>query len=152
IQTLGAAALAVIPLLDHKGFVGFISITWVNPRKISSEILDMLRLVGEIFLNALERKHNEGQIQRQNDFQQILIDLATNFINLPVDEIDLGITQALKRIVEFIGAMRCAILGNTEDSSHFYVLYDWTSPQHKVFFPPSNTIRPHSPAMIKRLQ
>jgi signal transduction histidine kinase len=151
LQLHGVGANIALPLLNEKGLFGTISMSWDDPREIGPEIRDMLHLIGGMFLNILERKQNEEQIQRQNAFQQILIDLSTTFINLPVDEIDQGITLALQRIVEFMGAMRCSINEVTEDGSYFSVLYEWTSPHNRTNYPIKTGI-PNTTSLITRLQ
>ena len=51
----------------------------------------------------------EEQLKFENAFQQVLITLATRFINTPVDQMDQAITEALRQIVEFLGGMRASI-------------------------------------------
>ena len=69
----------------------------------------------------------EEQLKFENAFRQVLITLATRFINMPVDEMDQAITVALRQIVEFLGGMRASINEISADRRQFTVLYHWTS-------------------------
>src|SRR4051812_17564394 len=60
-------------------------------------------------------------------YQDVLIDLATNFINLPIDEMDQGLHDALRRIVEYSGALRASINQFTEDRRYYQRLYRWAA-------------------------
>ena len=69
----------------------------------------------------------EAQLKFENAFQQVLISLATRFINMPVDEMDQAITEALRQIVEFLGGMRASINEISADRRQFTVRYHWSS-------------------------
>lgn len=77
----------------------------------------------------------EDQLKFQNAFQNVLITLATRFINYPVDQMDSAITEALRQIVEFLGAMRASINQTSVDGTEFSQLYRWSPPDHQRVFP-----------------
>lgn len=69
----------------------------------------------------------EEQLKFENAFQQVLMTLATRFINMPVDEMDQAIIAALRQIVEFLGGMRASINEISADRRQFTVLYHWSA-------------------------
>lgn len=71
----------------------------------------------------------QEQLKFENAFQQLLINLATRFINVPVDQMDQAITDALRQIVEFLGSTRSTINQLNEDSTAFVTVYQWA--EHK---------------------
>ncbi len=61
-----------------------------------------------------ERKAFEGDIEYQNKFRKLLIEIASGFINTPLENVDLSIQRALEELGKFVDADR---------SYTFY--YDW---------------------------
>src|SRR5450432_705096 len=99
-----------------------------------------------MMLNAAEQ-----QLKFENAFQQVLISLATRFINTPVDQMDQTITEALRQIVEFLGGMRASINRVSADRSHFTVIYHWSSSSDPLYFP-ETALLPESPETIAMLE
>ncbi len=75
----------------------------------------------------------QEQLKYENAFQQLLINLATRFINIPVDQMDEAITDALQQIVEFLGSRRSTINTLSEDQLYFSTLYQWAASKDKRF-------------------
>src|SRR5436309_2853047 len=76
----------------------------------------------------------EEQLKFENAFQQVLITLATRFINTPVDQMDQTLTEALRQIVEFLGGMRASVNQIGDDRTHYTTLYEWSSPDKPALF------------------
>lgn len=64
-------------------------------------------------------------LQFENAFQHLLINLATRFINQPVDEVDDAIIEAMRQVVEFLGANRASINQFDEENFSFSAIYRW---------------------------
>jgi signal transduction histidine kinase len=79
-------------------------------------------------------------LQHQSDFQRLVIHLATRFINQPIEQMDEAITQALREVVEFLGAARASINQISEDRSSFTGLYSWASPKMAMNFPSGSSL------------
>ncbi len=60
-------ALNVIPIFDRGQLFGFVSISWSEAQQLDPAIVHLLKVVGEIFLNAMERRRNEDRIQKLNE-------------------------------------------------------------------------------------
>ena len=66
------------------------------------EYIPRLRLLGEIFVNALERRENRLKLEEQLRFDTLLAEISGRFINLPADQIDSQIEDAQRRICELL--------------------------------------------------
>src|SRR4051812_34616079 len=93
----------------------------------------------------------EEHLKFENAFQQMLITLATRFINTSVDQMDQTITEALRQIVEFLGGMRASINEISEDRTHFTAIYHWSSSTDPLYFP-ETALLPESPETIAMLE
>lgn len=67
----------------------------------------------------------QEQLKFENAFQQLLINLATRFINYPVDQMDAAFTDALRQIVQFLGSIRSSINQISEDKAYFVTVHQW---------------------------
>ena len=52
------------------------------------EYIPRLRLLGEIFVNALERRESRLKLEEQLRFEMLLAEISGRFVNLPSDQID----------------------------------------------------------------
>ena len=64
------------------------------------EYIPRLSLLGEIFVNALERKENRLQLEEQLRFEMLLTEISGRFVNLPTEQIDSEIEDAQRRVCE----------------------------------------------------
>lgn len=76
-------------------------------------------------------KKAEIQLIHYNRLQNLLISLATDFINLPIEEMDNFINKLLQQIGEFIEADRSYINWISDEGDKVYAgtAYEWFSPQ-----------------------
>ena len=59
------------------------------------------------------------------EFERLLAELSARFINLPAGEIDGAITDALRKIIEFLGADRGALLRYPPQTGEVYLTHSW---------------------------
>ena len=59
------------------------------------------------------------------EFERLVANISTRFINLPFDEIDEGIYQALKEVGEFIDVDRGSVWVLSEDLSKDMLISEW---------------------------
>ncbi|MBN1548395.1 MAG: sigma 54-interacting transcriptional regulator [Syntrophaceae bacterium] len=67
------------------------------------ELVSRVQLLGELFVNALERRKVRLQLEEQLAFEMLLTEISARFINMPVDQIDSEIEDAQRRVCESIG-------------------------------------------------
>ncbi len=87
----------------------------------------------ETFVDIKDLKNAEIKLQNQTILQQILMDISTRYINLPLAEIKNSINGSLKKIGEFVGADRSYIFNydfrqNTTSNTYEFCS-DGTLPQ-----------------------
>jgi formate hydrogenlyase transcriptional activator len=68
-----------------------------------------LRLLGEIFVNALERREGKLKLEERLRFETLLSEISARFVNLPADRMDSEIGDAQRRICEFLDLDRSTL-------------------------------------------
>ena len=67
------------------------------------EYIPRLRLLGEIFINALDRRESRARLEEQLRFEMFLAELSARFVNLPTGEVDRQILDAERSLCEILG-------------------------------------------------
>lgn len=78
-----------------------------------------------------EQKRLEDIQIYSSQFQQLVTNLATEFINLRSFNFDIGVNHMLQQIGEFIGASRTYIYQFSDTVDTASMIYEWTSPSTK---------------------
>ena len=73
------------------------------------EYIPRLRLLGEIIVNALERRQDRLQLEEQFRFEKLLAEISGRFVNLNADRIDSEIEDAQRRICELLDLDRSSL-------------------------------------------
>jgi len=97
----GVQSLLVIPLFFEGSVSSLIVISSLRrQRSWPEEYIPRLRLLGEIFINALERRQDRLQLEEQLRFEMLLVEISGQFVNLPADQVDCVIEDAQRRVCE----------------------------------------------------
>ncbi len=75
----------------------------------------MMQVAGSMIAAAVDRRHAERELKRSMGFEHLITSLVSEFMNLPVGELDDGIVRALETIARFVGCDRSAIYMLDED-------------------------------------
>lgn len=75
-----------------------------------------------------QRREAQDALQRRIAFEEIITTISNNFINMPLDEIDQGIYQALQTVGEFTGADRSYIFLYTNKGRSLSCIQEWCAP------------------------
>jgi len=119
-------SLICIPMVYAGALMGFLGLDSVSTERTWSEDnISLLKIVGEIFVNALARKRDEESLRYRIDFEKLTSHLSTEFINLPIDRIDSGINYTLQRVGEFVGADRSYVVLISEDGATLSTTHEW---------------------------
>jgi len=78
----------------------------------------------EISINNASPSSLEERLQ----FETLLADLSTKFVNLPADKIDMEIETVLQRITEALNIDRCSVAQFTEDRNKLRVTHAFSVP------------------------
>jgi formate hydrogenlyase transcriptional activator len=92
------------------------------------DLFPRLQLLGEIFVNALERKRSRLEIEEYLRFERLISGLSAGFVNLPPGEVDNGINRGLRSISEFFNVDRCTIGFFSGDGTRLERIYEYLSP------------------------
>ena len=96
------------------------------------EYISRLHLLGDVFVNALERRADKLNSQEELRFETLLSEISTHFINLPAERIDNGIHDAQFRICELFALDRSSLWqvpeGNPEKMLLTHILHPEGSP------------------------
>jgi PAS domain S-box-containing protein len=76
-------------------------------------------------IDITKRKSAEEALAHQNDFQWLITNISTRFINLPTGETDSGINQALKTLGRFVGIDRSYIFQLSDDRKFLINTHEW---------------------------
>jgi PAS domain S-box-containing protein len=78
--------------------------------------------------DVTDQKEAEALLKYQNEFKGLLTKMATRFINLPPQQLDNMITEALKEVGTFLNAARCTISLFDEQQTQYTIVHEWTAP------------------------
>ncbi|MGC9333851.1 MAG: GAF domain-containing protein [Anaerolineae bacterium] len=85
------------------------------------------RLVGS-HTDITERRMAEEALHYRAAFENVVSSISTDFIDMPLDEIDVGIQRALQTIGQFMGVDRSYLFRFTEDRSRMDCSHEWSAP------------------------
>ena len=119
-----------IPLLVGGGRnIGFISFdTLKEERYWPDSVVKRIELVGQIFANALTRKHADEQLDSLRKFESLVVDISAKFVNLPTDLIDAQIEDTQRCICECLDIELSVLWQWSESSPHFMTVTHLHSP------------------------
>ena len=75
-----------------------------------------------------ERERVESELQAHIAFESIIIAISTDFINVPTDQIDAAIEQALQAVSTFAEVDRSYIFLFSNDGTTMSNVYEWCAP------------------------
>jgi C4-dicarboxylate-specific signal transduction histidine kinase len=133
----GLKAIATLPIFFAGSFFGAISTaSFRRKRKWNSLTLKRLRLIGELFANAITRKQNEEKIREQitklesqYQFEKLISDLSARFVTLGHERLDARIEEALEHLVVSFQMDRLAMLNVSRDGKMAKVTHSANAPQ-----------------------
>ena len=126
----GTRSTLLIPIYTGGPDVYSITINAMKDERVwPEEFIPRLRLLGEIFVNALERRQNRLDLEEQLRFEMVLAEISGRFVNLPADRVDSEIMEAERRICELLGLDISAIWQWSSGPPGVFVLTHYYSAQ-----------------------
>jgi signal transduction histidine kinase len=121
-----------IPIITGGSAIHVIVINSVRSERVwPEELFPRLRLLGEIFVNALERKRIRLEIEERLRFEGLISNLSAGFVNLAPNEVDSEINKGLRAITEFFDADRCTIGLFSKDWTQLVRAFEYHSAEAK---------------------
>jgi diguanylate cyclase (GGDEF)-like protein/PAS domain S-box-containing protein len=96
----------------------------LDEENFASSLADLVVMA----IDAQERREAQEALRHRVEFEKLIAGISTMFINLPAEDIDRGITDALERIARFVGADRCHVMLMSEDGLTGSMTHEWNSP------------------------
>ena len=130
----GIRSMVNVPLIcDERvmGFVGFDALR--SPKAWTRKHRNLLKVVGEIIAGAIERERATAALSHQLELEQLIADISTYFINVPILRLEEGIDEAIRRIGEFTGVDRSYVFGLSSDGRHMSNTHEWCANGVKSF-------------------
>lgn len=78
-----------------------------------------------IVRNITDKIKTENELRIQSDLRQLLTQIATEYINLPLEQVDKSINDSLKRMGQFVGSDRAYIFDLNVDTGICTNTYEW---------------------------
>ncbi len=114
------------PLYVGGSIVGSLSFSTKAEFTWPNIMIRQLKLLAEIFGNALHRKQVQIKVEELLRFEQIVSEISAVFINIPVKEVDGKITYGLERIGKFFNVDRCSLYQYSNQQDDFRISHTWT--------------------------
>lgn len=138
-RALEIKSMLTVPILIGKNLSYHMTLHSVREqRSWPEEYVQRLRLLAEIFVNALARKKADEALRGQLNFETLLSDLSARFISLPASKVDDAIEDAQRSIVETLGLDRSVVYQMNPGKNEFYLSHVWGRPD----LPPLPNIYP----------
>ncbi len=117
-------SLVAIPLRQAERLIGFASFS-VARRQVTWQpaLVQRLKLLGQMFANALARKALEETTQGLVDFELLVSTLSARFAGLTAQQVEQAIEPALEEIRAFFDADQCALFEVFNDRREAYIRY-----------------------------
>ena len=125
----GVEGLLAIPVRVGNTLIGYQVFETFEPRPAwTSQELAELRLVGEIFASAIQRKCAAEELERRWKSEAQVAKLSRRFLGLAVDEIDAAVDQALAESAALAGAQRAYLYVPLPKQESGRSFYQWCAP------------------------
>jgi formate hydrogenlyase transcriptional activator len=148
----GIRSFLYTPILVGEHLEYFMSITADRAECAwPEEYIPRLRLLGEIFVTALERRQRRLQLEDRLRFEMLLADISARFVNLPPDQIDAEIEDGQRRICELFGLDRSTLWQVSESEPGTMVLTHMHQPPGGLSTPERMDARDFFPWAIQKL-
>ncbi|MFQ5399847.1 MAG: GAF domain-containing protein [Anaerolineae bacterium] len=136
----GTVSMLIVPMVIRDEVVGTLGLNAAEPRVFTNDEIALAQSVAAAAAQALinarlysaaqreleARKQAEIALQERVALEELVSSISTDFINLPPEEVDNGINQALERIGRFTQADRAYVFMLTGNGQTFGQTFDLT--------------------------
>ena len=125
-RRIGLKSHVSMPMIVAGEFQGVLSFGCIRRERVwPDDLLGRLRLLAEIFANALARKHAQEELDRAFGFERLLTDLSASMLDIRAVEVHQLIPKALQAIGEFLYVDRVALRRLSPGGEHFSLMHHW---------------------------
>lgn len=125
----GVKSVFIAPIMIGGELFGMLSVDAIwDERSWSEDEISLVKMVAEVFANALERKRAADALDERLAFETLLSELSATFVNLPLNGIDEQIERWLARVGRFLQVDRTTIGVATADGRGMVATHAWAAP------------------------
>jgi hypothetical protein len=133
-EEAGVRSIVIVPLMVSGRVIGSLAFTATREERVwEPAIVNRLRLVAQVFASALARKRADIELRKASDdrmrFETLVSEIASQFVNLDVNQIDGAIQTSQGRIVDALDLDRGSLFQRSDDGEHFVLTHSWSRPE-----------------------
>ncbi|RLB80911.1 MAG: Fis family transcriptional regulator [Deltaproteobacteria bacterium] len=131
-ERIGVESGVIIPYFVEGAFLFTMTFGTVRSRRSwPEELIQRLKLLGEIVSNALLRKQADLKLQAVHKerlrFEKLLAELSATFVKTPASEVDERVEGVLQCIGEMLGVDRTDFVQLNSGSGQLEITHSWTA-------------------------
>ena len=139
-EDAGVKSNVTVPLIVSGRVIGSIAFSATQEERAwAPEIVGRLRLVAQVFAGALSRTRGQAELRKASDdrvqFEALIADLASQFVNLDSGAIDGAIEDAQRRLVEALGIDRSSLWQASDTERKLVLTHTWSRPGLELLTP-----------------
>ena len=96
--------------------------------EVHNQIIDYkgTKAIMSIIRDISQRKAEQEELKMHLMFEQMVLKISSRFLNMPDDQIDMGIEYTLQEVSEYIDARRGAIYMITDKGKSLSITHEWS--------------------------
>lgn len=116
----------MLPLQSKNHIIGFLSLSRFKAiKRWSDDNITLLKIISQVFSNALERKSTESLLNFTLGFENIVTTVSANFINIKPEAINAEINASLKYVAQYLLVDQGYVFLTAPDSDKLKLTYHW---------------------------
>jgi two-component sensor histidine kinase len=126
LKAQGVRSIINVPLICDQRVIGFVGFDALRaPKEWNRKHRNLLKVVGEIIAGAIGRERATAALSRQLVLEQLIAEISTRFINVPILQLDEEINEAIMRIGRFTDVDRSYVFRISEDGRRMDNTHEW---------------------------
>ncbi len=125
-EMAGIKSILWVPIAIEGDLIGCIALNTVKRETEWSEpVVQRLKLLGEVIATTLVRTHHQEMLKERLRFERVVNELSTRFVNLPAQDVDKVIDEALAQIGELVGVDETFVIRISKGPGSSDVTHGW---------------------------
>ena len=130
-RPLGVTSVMEAAIRRFGQIAGVVCNEHIGPRRnwtaeeehFASAIADLVAMA----VDASDRRQAQESLHHRVEFEKLISGISTNFVNLPAEELDSGIREALGSVGRFVGADRSYVYLLSDDRQRARIVFEWSA-------------------------
>ena len=109
-EALGIRSVLWVPFWTREQVAGYVAYNSIGREtEWTDRTVQRLRLVGQIFGAALDRRRQAGELEARLEFEHFISELSASLVESAPEELDATVQQALQRLARIVGLERASL-------------------------------------------